>query len=172
MKKTRKEALIAGEKTYFTGKFCVKGHVAPRRASTGECLDCRKLVLKIWRKKNPEKVKAHNDIQYLKYEQKKDGYRRSRKKYEQSNPHKIAAKTARYLAAKRQRIPKWVDDDHMWMIEQAYELAALRTKITGFQWHVDHIIPLRGKNVSGLHVIENLQVIPGIENVRKANRYE
>jgi hypothetical protein len=39
-------------------------------------------------------------------------------------------------------------------------------------WHVDHIIPLQGKNVSGLHIPENLQVIPAIENIKKRNNFE
>jgi hypothetical protein len=55
-------------------------------------------------------------------------------------------------------------------MEQAYELAQLRTNIFGFPWHVDHTIPLRGRIVSGLHVPTNLQVIPGAENSRKGNR--
>jgi hypothetical protein len=57
------------------------------------------------------------------------------------------------------------------MMEQAYELAALRTRMFGFAWHVDHIIPLQGKIVSGLHTPYNLRVIPGVENVRKGAQY-
>jgi len=55
------------------------------------------------------------------------------------------------------------------MIEQAYDLAQLRTKVFGFKWHVDHVIPLKGKNVCGLHTPYNLQVIPAKENLRKRN---
>jgi 5-methylcytosine-specific restriction endonuclease McrA len=48
----------------------------------------------------------------------------------------------------------------------------LLNKSTGVQWHVDHIIPLQGKNVSGLHVPENLQVIQGSLNIKKGNRFD
>lgn len=96
-----------------------------------------------------------------------------KRKYKQTLNGKaknLASHTKR-RTAKLQRTPAWLTVDDFWMIEQAYELAALRTKMFGFSWHVDHIIPLQGKFVSGLHVPTNVRVIPGIENVKKANRY-
>jgi hypothetical protein len=69
-----------------------------------------------------------------------------------------------------QRTPSWLTEDDFWMMEQAYELAILRSNITGFAWHVDHIYPLQGKDVSGLHVPLNLQVIPWRDNLFKANK--
>ena len=94
----------------------------------------------------------------------------SKKQYAIKNKGKIHAAVAKREAAKLLRTPKWLTEDDLWMIEQAYELAALRTKMFGFPWHVDHVLPLQGKTVSGLHVPTNLQVIVGIENVRKGNR--
>ena len=70
------------------------------------------------------------------------------------------------------RKPKWLTKDDLWLIKEAYELAKLRTQIFNFNWHVDHIIPIQGKIVSGLHVINNLQVIPGSLNISKHNNYQ
>jgi predicted ATP-dependent endonuclease of OLD family len=87
-------------------------------------------------------------------------------------PEKVNAKENKRKAAKLQRIPCWLTPDDFWMIEQAYDICALRTKMTGIEWHVDHIIPLQGKLVSGLHMPYNLQVIPASINTAKGNKFE
>lgn len=88
------------------------------------------------------------------------------------NAAKVNARTARRYASKTQATPKWMSPDDCWMIEQAYKLAALRTKMFGVPWEVDHIVPLRGKTVSGLHTPWNLQVVTQVENRRKSNSFE
>jgi hypothetical protein len=108
-----------------------------------------------WRLKNPR----HANTKLIKTTWKKE------------NSGKVRADTVKRRAAKINRTPKWVTSEEHWLIEQAYELAQLRTKVFGFSWHVDHIIPLQGKHVSGLHVPTNLQVIPWRDNVSKANKY-
>ena len=107
-----------------------------------------------WKKANPERAAEVS--------------RKTRLK----NKARVLANKAKYRASKRNKTPIWVDKEHLWLIKQAYELAILRTKQFGFIWHVDHIIPLNGVNVSGLHVIENIQVIPAAENLLKNNKYE
>jgi hypothetical protein len=169
METTRKAALAKGETQYFTGAACVKGHVAPRRAKTGECMTCRAEKLVVWRKNNPDKVKAHNTSQYAKNAEKTKANARA---WEKKNPTKVLAKTRLMQAKKRQRCPHWLTSDDRWMLRQAYELAALRTKMLGVPFEVDHIVPLQGKNVSGLHVPENIQVIPAVANRAKSNRFE
>jgi hypothetical protein len=99
-------------------------------------------------------------------------HRESNRAFKKANPGKVNANTVKRRTAKMHRTPSWLTADDLWMIEQAYELAALRTKLFGFSWHVDHVLPLQGKKVSGLHVPNNLQVIPWKDNVSKANRFE
>lgn len=92
--------------------------------------------------------------------------------YRKQNLAQHAAKEAKRRFSKAKRTPAWLDVDDLWMIEQAFELAALRTKIFGFAWEVDHVLPLQGKYVSGLHTPLNLQVIPAQQNRRKTNNFE
>ena len=134
----------------------------------GSCKLCDNVVKKAYRVKNKDILieKKKQD-----YQLNRDRYLNQKKQYRQANKGKINALVAARKLMIKNRIPKWVDKDHMWLIKEAYELAQLRTKLFGFSWHVDHIIPLKGEAVSGLHVIENLQVIPGIENIIKKNKY-
>jgi hypothetical protein len=106
----------------------------------------------------------------VRYAQNREYYLAQASLWQKQNPTKVSARTMRRVLAKIQRTPAWLTPDDHWMLEQAYELSAIRTKMFGFQWHVDHIIPLRGKTVSGLHVPWNIQVIPAVENQRKSNR--
>lgn len=78
--------------------------------------------------------------------------------------------TAKRRAARIQRTPKWLTEDDLWIIKEVYALAAARTKLHGFSWHVDHIVPLQGETVSGFHVPNNLQVIPWVDNIKKHNK--
>lgn len=80
--------------------------------------------------------------------------------------------TAKYRSAKLQRTPNWLSESDHLRIKCYYQVAAMRSKESDQYWHVDHIIPLKGKLVSGLHVPNNLRVIPATENKRKTNRYE
>lgn len=66
----------------------------------------------------------------------------------------------------KKAMPKWANT---FFIQEIYALARLRTKLFDLIFHVDHIIPLRGKLVCGLHVENNLQILPEKENLRKSN---
>jgi len=94
------------------------------------------------------------------------------KRYEQSagKSQKLARTVFRRLA-KIQRTPAWLTEIDFERIGNEYKLAALLTKVTGSSWHVDHIVPLQGKIVSGLHVPSNLRVLPAKENISKSNSF-
>lgn len=77
--------------------------------------------------------------------------------------------TNKRRAAKLHRTPPWADEA---AIHAVYAEAQRITRDTGIPHHVDHIVPLQGKTVSGLHVHTNLQILTGSENSKKRNRFE
>ena len=83
-----------------------------------------------------------------------------------------AAYTAIRRAIKLQRTPQWLTEIDKERIQNEYKLAALQSKITGEPWHVDHVVPLQGEFVSGLHVPSNLKAIRGKDNISKHNKFE
>lgn len=85
-------------------------------------------------------------------------------------PSRSCAKYMRRKAAKLKRTPPWLTQEHFKEIEQIYMDAQQVSKDTGVLHHVDHIIPLRGEVVSGLHVPWNLQVLTASQNISKGNR--
>ena len=175
----RNDAKLRGEIRYFTGLPCIRGHVSERMVSNGCCLICAKENMSNLRKKRDVK-KLHLDrensrIRSIKWREDNPHHANTKKlklEYKKQNIDKTNANTAKRRAAKINRTPSWLSSDDLWLINEAYSLAALRTKMFGFSWHVDHVIPLQGRTVSGLHVPSNLQVIPWIENVSKANKFK
>ena len=152
---------------------------------------------KKWREANPEKNaeslhawyirnrvlslaedKARRDRNLQKFlERERASYQRNRKtaclknaRWRRANPDKIAAYAAERWAAKADRTPPWLTEEHLKEMAEFYARAAEATELLGQKCHVDHIVPLRGKTVSGLHVPWNLQVLPGVENLKKNNQ--
>ena len=146
-------------------KACVADYMKEYRANNADHISQLK---KSWTLKNIERVKANNKRYASNNPEKR---RVARAKWRIANPQTINALTRNRRATKINRTPKWVDIEELWLIKEVYALATIRTKVFNFSWHVDHIIPLQGKDVCGLHTINNLQVIPGIENVRKGINY-
>ena len=101
--------------------------------------------------------------------QKKRARREEKWQLELSRRALVAYHTSKRRTAKLTRTPPWAD---MESIRAVYAEAQRLTASIGIPHHVDHIIPLQGKFVSGLHVHNNLQVLTGTENSSKHNRYE
>lgn len=102
-----------------------------------------------------------------------------KKAWKQNNKHNAAHHSSYRRALIKASVPRNLNDTQLWMISEIYELAALRTKLTGIEWHVDHIVPLKGVSafggeqiVCGLHVACNLQVITARENLVKSNIFQ
>lgn len=109
------------------------------------CKECNRERVKAWKKKNPEKRRAQQ----------------RRETAKNILEGKAAAKQSNYRAMKDNRTPKWANMDEI--------IKFYMNCPKGH--HVDHIVPLRGKRVSGLHVLENLQYLTAKENLIKSNKY-
>jgi len=90
------------------------------------------------------------------------------KTYRQKHAALVNSLNAKRRAGRIQRTPLWADFKK---IEAFYNEAKRLTEETGLEYQVDHVIPLQGETVSGLHVEVNLQVIPAINNYKKHNRF-
>ena len=87
------------------------------------------------------------------------------------NPARVKAAKIKYETKRDKATPVWLSDDDWQSMNAFYELARTLSQDTGIPHQVDHIIPINGELVSGLHVPLNLQVLTRSENVAKSNRY-
>lgn len=110
-------------------------------------------VVAAWRKANPDKIKGYAA--------------ETRKKFKAER----LADVRKRQAQKQNATPSWANDEE---IKYFYRLAKYFTDLSGgfVKYHVDHVVPLRGKNVCGLHVEHNLQVLPAHLNHAKGNKHE
>jgi len=120
-------------------------------------------------KDDPEFKAKRSEAARKRYD--KDKAARNRKAWRAANPGKTNALTAKRRAARLQATPDWLTDEQHWVIQEIYDLCVLRSDLTGVAHHVDHIVPLQGKTVCGLHVPWNLQVITATENCSKGNQW-
>ena len=139
------------------------------RFENGRCKLCTREGNRLrslkWNRLHPETLK----VKVAKYHAANpDRRRKACADWKKRNPEYFSAKQAERNALKANATPVWVNS---FFIEEAYSLAAMRTKILGFNWHVDHIVPMKSKLVCGLHVENNLQVIPAKHNISKGNRH-
>jgi len=144
---TRAQAKERGLKRYFTGKPCPQGHVAERTTSKSACITCQRDSFKSWKENNRDRRLEYQRKHQAKYRQDNlDAY----------NAYMLARHHLRRAAA----LPGYEAE-----IREIY-----RNCPEGHE--VDHIVPIKGMNVSGLHVPWNLQYLPVAENRAKGNKFK
>jgi 5-methylcytosine-specific restriction endonuclease McrA len=159
------------------------------------CKSCNKAAGAAWYKKNKER---RNALSKAWYEENKEQHNANCREYQEENKDRLYPKqrqwkqenkdrkrdvdsawlegkpayraqiTARYRASRLQRTPPWAD---MSAIAEFYVEAKRLEELTGIQFHVDHIVPLQGELVSGLHVESNLQLLTAHDNQSKSNSF-
>lgn len=115
--------------------------------------------------KHPERLKQFARAQYLRQ---RAYYKAKALRWFKANATRDSARVSARRARKIGATPDWAN---AFFIEEAYDIARTRTRVTGVQWHVDHIVPLVSDLVCGLHVENNLAVIPASHNIAKGNRH-
>jgi len=139
-----------------------------------------------WYVANKDRVREkQNKLGRERYSANKNKFAEKAKNYRKRNKEEIAAKMARWQrenkdlvnaatskrrAAKTKATPAWVTSQDFKNISAVYTMAARLTSCLGVEHHVDHIVPLRGDVVCGLHVPWNLAVIPAKLNISKGNK--
>jgi hypothetical protein len=110
---------------------------------------CRTTALR-WKYNNKDKVKA------------------SEARYRKNNPEKMEWDLSQRRKSVEQATVKWTNKK---LVSKIYRLRSRLNKIAGYvKYHVDHQIPLNGKNISGLHVENNLRISLATENLLKGNK--
>jgi hypothetical protein len=182
--KTRKEAQATGAKFYFTGEPCVRGHIALRKTK-GSCLEC---VKEDWavdneRRKEKPKTDAAKAAGKRYYEKNRPAViaraaarpaeekRRNRAEYKDRNVDVVRADTSVRKRRNREATPRWLTPSERLQMRELYVQARKMTELTRERYVVDHIVPLRGEDVCGLHVPWNLRVITQEENLKKSNKH-
>lgn len=126
---------------------------------TNSCRLCCKKGLQLWRQNNPEKIK---NLTSKWQKNNKEARRKILKKWQRNNLKARCANEGKRRATKLNATPVWADLEKI----KIFYINCPKG------YHVDHIIPLRGKNVCGLHVLENLQYLKAIDNIKKSNKFE
>lgn len=119
------------------------------------CKDCENNQTKKHQQENREYWRELNRRSYLNW----------------TNEQKTKRLIESHKRHKRLRQVFWDQELTDLVTEEAHDLRLRLNKLTNTEWHVDHIIPLNRELVSGLHVWNNLQVIPKNVNLAKRNKY-
>jgi 5-methylcytosine-specific restriction endonuclease McrA len=182
-----KKARLRGLKFYFTGKPCKQGHLETRRVINSSCLICERDSSREYARAHAEQQRERSKTYYHAYpeeskrkhriwvEKNRERNRANNRRWEINNPDQkkelnrkwkrenlslVKADNAKSRAAKLRTTPPWAD----WNALKHIYINCPNG------YHVDHIVPLRGKGVCGLHVPWNLQYLTPEQNNHKGNK--
>lgn len=131
--------------------------------------DKRKIIRDKWRANNWLKARSIEKASQKKNYPKRAAQQLKRRR---ADPAKSAYFCAKRRAQLKNASPKWLNEQQLQEIASFYVLAVELSWLSNDRLEVDHIIPLQGVTVCGLHVPWNLQILPMRLNVSKGNRYE
>lgn len=136
------------------------------------CKTCAKDYMTHYRKKNKEHLTEYcKEYNKEYYQTKGSTIRKACKEYRDSNKSKTTYWASKRRASKVNATPPWLTEEQESFIHSVYSFRYRISGVVGREYHVDHIVPLQGENVCGLHVPWNLQVIPAKDNISKSNTY-
>lgn len=170
----RTAAIAKGEKTYFTGVPCKRGHIAPRRVDSYACTECTRERSTAWAQTNPEATRAAHRKYHGSNRQKRTA---ARAEYYQLNRAKLLASSREWTKNNRERVRYFVrnrrartagklspDIESTLFKKQRGCCAVCRSALKATHTHLDHIAPLArgGPNIDG-----NVQLLCKRCNQRK-----
>jgi hypothetical protein len=132
---------------------------------------------------DPEKIRAESCAEYQRNKAKyvararkwvksnRVKYRGINKEWRERNPDKVYQVVVLRRMRKAQRTPPWLTPGDFEAMRNTYIEARRLSIETGVPHQVDHVIPLWGVKVSGLHVPSNLQILTALENRSKSNNF-
>jgi len=177
--KERRIAKITGNKRYYTGNLCPRGHDAERYTVNGRCCTCAYMTYQDWLKTRKKEFNAIQRASHAKHREKQNSkckiYYKEHKQYfrwahqdwrENNYRSDILRRMVRDKRIKY-ATPPWVD---LLEVTKIYLKCRETNILTGIKHHVDHIEPIAGKDRCGLHVPWNLQILTASENCSKKNK--
>lgn len=148
-----------------------------------KCKDCRRAKVKTYYHENKDRRMAYNkkwrEDNYEDQREKRSKYHKDNRErilsyqkwWRENNPDKVAAARFSRRVNFDNACPSWLTDEMIEEIKSFYILAKDCAAVSGEEYEVDHIVPIKGKNICGLHVPWNLQVLPKDINRSKTNYY-
>jgi hypothetical protein len=134
------------------------------------CKDCDFKKHKSWVNTNRQRVRELCMSSYFK----RTGGRKRRSSSQMTDElrkqYALEKSQMRATRAKQARV-QWDRELTSFVMQEAIDLQKRLYLLTGIKHHIDHVVPLRGKNVCGLHVWNNLAVIPMTDNLKKGNNF-